>query len=196
MPVALLGGCANLIVFTLLLGRYGLLLAGLGGAVTAMLFNYLLHRRLLRRPPRLGTAMGTGTVLQALLGRLGSLVPGEARMLPSDADEDVLAAAFSHTETPPAELLLAAARRRPIIIAEAPSHLAQPRRDAGLSAWMGVPVIEGRHYLGLLVVHRQGAPFSADELTSLLGAQRSIAREVLPPLYPLLVPDTELGEAH
>jgi dolichol-phosphate mannosyltransferase len=196
MPVALLGGCANLIVFTLLLGRYGLLLAGLGGAVTAMLFNYLLHRRLLRRPPRLGAAMGTGTVLQALLGRLGSLVPGDARMLPSDADEEVLAAAFSHTETPPAELLLAAARRRPIIIAEAPSHLAQPRRDAGLSAWMGVPVIEGRHYLGLLVVHRQGAPFGADELTAVLGAQRSIAREVLPPLYPLLVPDTELGEAH
>ncbi|HXO66723.1 MAG TPA: glycosyltransferase [Candidatus Dormibacteraeota bacterium] len=195
LPVAILGGCANLIVFTLLLGRYGVLPAGLGGAATAMLFNYLLHRRLLRRPPRLGSATGTGIVQQALLGRLGSLVPGEAQMLPSDADEEVLAAAFSHTEGPPLELLLAAARRRPIIIAEAPSHLAQPRRDVGLSAWMGVPVIEGRHYLGLLVIHRQGAPFSGEELTTLLRAVRSMSREVLPPLYPLLVPDIESGEA-
>jgi dolichol-phosphate mannosyltransferase len=195
LPVALLGGCANLLVFTTLLGRYGVLLAGLAGAATAMLFNYLLHRRLLRRPPRLGGAAGTGSVQLALLGRLGSLVSGEARMLPSDADEEVLAAAFSHTDAPPVELLLAAARRRPILIAEAPSHLAQPRRDAGLSAWMGVPVIEGRHYLGLLVVHRQGAPFTAEELTALLGAQRSISRETLPPLYPLLVPDIDLGEA-
>src|SRR6202022_252902 len=111
---------------------------------------------------------------------------------PSDADEEVLAAAFSHTEGPPLDLLLAAARRRPIIIAEAPSHLAQPRRDVGLSAWMGVPVIEGRHYLGLLVIHRQGAPFSGEELTTLV---RSMSREVLPPLYPLLVPDIESGEA-
>lgn len=195
LPVALLGGCANLIVFTLLLGPYGLLPAGLGGAATAMLFNYLLHRRLLRRPPRLARDAGTGTVQQALLGRLSVLVPGEARMLPVDADDDVLAAAFSHTDAPPAELLLAAARRRPIIIAEAPSHLAQPRRDVGLSAWMGVPLIEGRRYLGLLVIHRQGAPFTADELTEVLGALRSISRETLPPLQPLLVPDIEAGEA-
>jgi hypothetical protein len=45
------------------------------------------------------------------------------------------------------------------------------------------------------VVHRQGAPFTAEELTAMLSAQRSISREALPPLYPLLVPDIEGGEA-
>ena len=191
LPVALVGGCANLIVFTALLGRYGLLTAGIGGAATAMLINYLVHRSLLRRPPRLTPREGTPTAQQALLDRIRQIVPGEALMLPADADEDVLAVAFSHTVAPPEELLKAAARRHPILIAEAPSHIAQPRRDVGLSAWMGVPVLEGRRYLGLLVLHRQGTPFTAEELAQLLGSLRSTAREALPPLYPLLVPDVE-----
>jgi dolichol-phosphate mannosyltransferase len=191
LPVALLGGCANLVVFTVLLGGYGLVRAGVGGAVTAMALNYVVHRRLLRRSPRWMSAGGPPPAQQSLLERVGRIVDGEVQMLPADADEDVLAAAFSQVDSPPAELLLAAARRRPIILAEGPSHRAQPRRDVGLSAWMGVPVLEGRRYLGLIVAHRHGAPYSAEELNQLLGSLRADARGSLPPQHPSLVPDVE-----
>jgi dolichol-phosphate mannosyltransferase len=194
LPVALLGGCANLVVFTLLLGRYGQVWAGVGGAVTAMALNYLVHRRLLRRSPRWMSAGGP-PAQQSLLDRVGRIIDGEVRMLPADADEEVLGAAFAQVDSPPAELLLAAARRRPIILAEGPSHRAQPRRDVGLSAWMGVPVLEGRRYLGLIVAHRHGAPYTAEELNQLLGSLRADARGALPPQYPNLVPDVEGGEA-
>ncbi len=191
LPVALIGGCLNLVVFTALLGRDGMVLAGLGGAFAAMAWNYLVHRRLLRRSPRPRGALGTGTVEQAILERTGHLVRGEAKMLPVDADEDVLAAAFAPIEGAPQELLRAAERRRPILVAEAPSHVAQPRRDVGLSAWMGIPVLEGRRYLGLVVFHRQGEPFTAEELSSALRLLRSSSRDVVPPLQPLLVPEIE-----
>ncbi|HXA42932.1 MAG TPA: glycosyltransferase [Candidatus Solibacter sp.] len=194
LPVALIGGCLNLVVFTSLLGRDGLVLAGLAGAIAAMAWNYLVHRRLLRRSPRPRGMLGTGTVEQAILERTGRLVRGEAKMLPVDADEEVLAAAFAPIEGAPQELLRAAERRRPILVAEAPSHVAQPRHDVGLSAWMGIPVLEGRRYLGLVVFHRQGDPFTAEELSSTLRLLRSSSRDVVPPLQPLLVPDTEGAE--
>ncbi len=195
LPVALIGGCLNLVVFTALLGRDGLVLAGLAGAIAAMAWNYLIHRRLLRRSPRPRGMLGTGTVEQAILERTGRLVHDQARMLPVDADEEVLAAAFAPIEWAPQELLRAAERRRPILVAESPSHIAQPRHDVGLSAWMGIPVLEGRRYLGLVVFHRQGAPFTAEELSSTLRLLRSSSRDVVPPLQPLLVPDAEGPEA-
>lgn len=195
LPVALLGGCANLVVFTILLGRFGQVWAGVGGAVTAMTLNYLVHRRLLRRSPRWMATAGASPAQQSLLDRVSRIVDGEVQMLPADADEEVLAAAFAKVDSPPAELLLAAGRRRPIILAEGPSHRAQPRRDVGLSAWMGVPVLEGRRYLGLIVAHRHGAPYSAEELNLLLNSLRADARGKLPPHLPSLVPDVEGGEA-
>jgi hypothetical protein len=152
------------------------------------------HRRLLRRPPRWMSAGGPPPAQQSLLDRVRRIVDGEVQMLPADADEEVLAAAFARVDSPPAELLLAAGRRRPIILAEGPSNRAQPRRDVGLSAWMGVPVLEGRRYLGLIVVHRHGAPYNADELNQLLGSLRADARGTLPPQHPSLVPDVEGGE--
>jgi dolichol-phosphate mannosyltransferase len=194
LPVALIGGCLNLVVFIVLLPGNGLLTAGIGGAVVAMAFNYLVHRRLLRKPPRLPGTLGPGAVERAILLRAGQVVKGEARMLPHDADEDVLAAAFSEFDTPPQELLKAADRRRPILIAEAPSHVAQPRRNVGLSAWMGIPVLEGRRYLGLVVIHRVGEPFSAEELSGMLLTLRSASREIMPPLQPFLVPDSEAAK--
>jgi hypothetical protein len=115
-------------------------------------------------------------------------------MLPHDADEEVLAAAFREFDTPPDELLKAADRRRPILVAEAPSHIAQPRRNVGLSAWMGVPVLEGRRYLGLVVIHRVGEPFTAEELATVLRTLRSASREILPPLQAFLVPDPEAAK--
>jgi hypothetical protein len=115
-------------------------------------------------------------------------------MLSHDADEEVLAAAFSQFDTPPEELLRAADRRRPILVAEAPSHVAQPRRNVGLSAWMGIPVLEGRRYLGLVVIHRLGEPFTAEELSTVLRTLRSTSREIVPPLQPFLVPDSEAAK--
>jgi len=55
LPVALLGGGANLSVFLLLLRllHAPTLGAGLGGALTAMALNFTVHRRSLRRSPRL-----------------------------------------------------------------------------------------------------------------------------------------------
>jgi dolichol-phosphate mannosyltransferase len=191
LPVALLGGCLNLIVFIVLLGSKGVVTAGLGGVTVAMAFNYLVHRRLLRKSARLPGTMGTGMVEQTILLRTARVVKGEARMLPHDADEGVLAAAFSEFETPPDELLKAADRRRPILIAEAPSHVAQPRHNVGLSAWMAIPVLEGRRYLGLVVIHRLGEQFTAEELSAVLRTLRSTTREIVPPLQPLLVPDSE-----
>jgi putative flippase GtrA len=195
LPVALIGGCLNLIVFIALLGSNGVVIAGLGGVAAAMAFNYLVHRRLLARPPRLPGMLGTGTVEQAILLRTAEAVKGEARMLPHDADEEVLAAAFREFDTPPDELLKAADRRRPILVAEAPSHIAQPRRNVGLSAWMGVPVLEGRRYLGLVVIHRVGEPFTAEELATVLRTLRSASREILPPLQAFLVPDPEAAKS-
>jgi hypothetical protein len=119
------------------------------------------------------------------------VVKGEARMLPYDADEEVLAAAFAEFDTPPDELLKAADRRRPIMIAEAPSHIAQPRRNVGLSAWLGTPVLEGRRYLGLVVIHRVGEPFTPEELSTLLRTLRSASREVVPPLQTFVVAEPE-----
>jgi dolichol-phosphate mannosyltransferase len=194
LPVALIGGCLNLIVFVALLGGKGVVIAGLGGVAVAMAFNYVVHRRLLARPPRLPAMLGTGPVEQAILLRTAGVVKGEARMLPYDADEEVLAAAFAEFDTPPDELLKAADRRRPILIAEAPSHIAQPRRNVGLSAWMGVPVLEGRRYLGLVVIHRVGEPFTPDELSTLLRTLRSASREVMPPLQSFLVPEPEAAK--
>ena len=194
LPVAMIGGCLNLVVFIVLLGTNSVVTAGFGGAVLAMAFNYLVHRSLLRKSPRLPGTPGTGTVGQAILLRAALVVKGEARMLPHDADEEVLAAAFSQFDTPPEELLRAADRRRPILVAEAPSHVAQPRRNVGLSAWMGIPVLEGRRYLGLVVIHRLGEPFTAEELSTVLRTLRSTSREIVPPLQPFLVPDSEAAK--
>jgi hypothetical protein len=56
---------------------------------------------------------------------------------------------------------------------------------------MAIPVLEGRRYLGLVVIHRLGEQFTADELSAVLRTLRSTTREIVPPLQPLLVPDSE-----
>ncbi|MHB8508045.1 MAG: glycosyltransferase [Candidatus Dormibacteria bacterium] len=188
LPVALLGGLLNLGVFTTLLGRAGPIAAGSAGAFAAMALNYSVHRRLLGRSPRLRPA--SNEHLDAIIARIGRLVPGEVTILDPDADEAILAGVFGGHLRPPTELLRAASERHPILIAEAPSHVPQARQRVGLAAWMGVPLLEGRRYQGLLVAHRQGQPFSADELQTVLLAVRSTAREDLPRLAPMLL-DTE-----
>jgi dolichol-phosphate mannosyltransferase len=191
LPAALSGGLINLVVFALLIGRAPLLLAGFFGAVAAMAFNYLVHRRLLRRPPHHGY-MGPG-IENAIVERVARLIDGDVALLPSGTDEDDLSHYFEGRA--PAELIHAADERKPILVALAPSHVPQARHDIGLSAWMAVPVLEGRRYVGLLVAHRQGRQYSEDELHACMHALRSRARDSVPILSATLAADLEAAEA-
>ena len=187
LPAALVGGCVNLAVFALLLSQAHapVMPAGLGGAGVAAVLNYAVHRRLLRRPPRLRTT--AGTTESAIQERLSRLLDGAVVVLPASADEDGLQAAFP-TASPPLELLRAAEERKPMLLAKATSHLPQPRYNTPLSAWLSAPVLEGRQYLGLLVVHREGRAYTEEELGVALRALRSRARETVPLLRASLQP--------
>ena len=177
LPAAFVGGCINLAVFAALLSRVGFLPAGLGGAAAAAVFNYGLHRRLLRRPPRL-RGVG-GSIENAIQDRIAAIVDGTVTVLAADADETTLEASFPNTAAPH-ELLRAADERKPMLLAKAASHVPQARRDAGVSAWLSAPVLEGRHYLGLVVVHREGRAYTEEDLGLVIGALRARGRETVP----------------
>ncbi|HEV3232495.1 MAG TPA: glycosyltransferase [Candidatus Dormibacteraeota bacterium] len=191
LPVALLGGLPNLIVFTLLLDRLGVIGAGVCGAAAAMLLNYAVHRRLLRRPPL--RPAESPEAEQALVARIAKLVDGRVSLVPAEADEGNLAEHLGGQVDPPLELLRASDRRQPLLVARAPSTALQARHDVGLSAWMGVPVLEGRRFVGTLVVHRQGAPYGVEELETVMAALRSTARRDASDLSALLLNPSELG---
>lgn len=174
LPVAMLGGLANLIVFAILLGRLSFVGAGLGGAAAAMLLNFLVNRRLLARPPH--PRPEAPEEAQALVSRIARLVDGTVTLLPAETGEEDLGDRLGGHVDPPLELLRAAAQRRPVLVALAPSTVPQARHDVGLSAWMGVPVLEGSHFIGTLVIHRQGNPYGTDELAQVLAALRTTAR--------------------
>jgi dolichol-phosphate mannosyltransferase len=191
LPAALTGGLINLIVFASLLGRMPLLVAGFFGAVAAMAFNYAFHRRLLRRPPyrkHVGAQVET-----AILARVERLIDGTLTLLPPGLDEDQLSHHFEGRF--PTELVRASDERKPVLVALAPSHVPQARHDIGLSAWMAVPVLEGRRYIGLLVAHRQGRQYSEEELHACMHALRSTARDTVPILGASLAADFETAEA-
>jgi dolichol-phosphate mannosyltransferase len=190
LPVALLGGLPNLIVFALLLGRLGTVGAGVCGAAAAMLLNYLVHRRLLRRPPL--PRPDTPEEEQALVRRIDRLLDGSVNLVPAHAGEDDLPGLLGGMVDPPLELLRASAQRRPVLVARAPSTVPQARHDIGVSAWMGVPVLEGTRFIGTLVAHRQGAPYSLEELDSVLSALRTTSRRQAFDLTALLQGSAEL----
>ena len=189
LPVALLGGCANLAVFALLASTAGVPAAAVGGAGAAMILNFVAHRGLLRRPPRIPRVGADQGPLEA---RVTAALGETVHFIPPDGDQALLASRFGVAD-PPAELLSAAERRRPVIIAEAPSARPQARRDAGMDAWLGVPVLEGRRYRGLLVAHRHGDPYTADELDSVLRTLRSEARGEVPDQVGFWLPDGDPG---
>lgn len=178
LPVAVLGGCLNLVVFAALLSRAGLILAGLAGAAAASVVNYGINRRLLNRPAGAMVAVPSSVELP-IQGRVAALVDGIVVLLPDDADEDALARAFPHA-SPPLELLRAADERRPMLLAKAQSHVAQPRHDVPVSAWLSTPVMEGRRYLGLIVVHREGRAYTEADLDAVLRSLRSRPRQSVP----------------
>ena len=187
LPVALIGGIANLAVFLLLVlaMRLPTVLAGLGGALAAMVLNFSVHRRILRRPPRLSSAAGAPS--HAIADRVGRQVPATIHLLEAPVDAlDLDALATADGERPPRELLRALQTARPLMLAEAPSHKPQARSDIGVNAWMAVPVVEGQALLGLLVLQRQGRPFTGEELDAVLRALRSQARSEAAMITPLL----------
>jgi putative flippase GtrA len=191
LPVALVGGIANLAVYLLLLLglRLPIVAAGLGGALAAMSLNFTAHRRLLRRSPRLGAAPGSPR--NAIAERIRRQVPAttvDLLDLPiDDLDLDVLATAGG--DRPPRELLRAMHTGRPLLLAEAPSNKPQARTDIGVNAWMAVPVVEGQEPVGLLVLQRHGRPFSGEELDGVLRALRSEPRTEVAVITPLLSAD-------
>lgn len=190
LPVALIGGLANLVAFSglLLLTHTPTVLAGLGGALLAMAVNYAIHRRVLSRPPRV--ASGHSRQRHAIVDRVAALVPAEVDLLPAPADEvSLYAMAIAESERPPRELLRAVQTRKPLLLAEAPSSKVQARTDIGVSAWMAVPIVEGTHFVGLLVLQRTGRPFGGDELDTVLRTIRSEARDGVTAITPLLAAD-------
>ena len=187
LPVALVGGLANLAVFALLVqvARRGTVPAGLGGALAAMALNFTVHRGILRRPPRLSAAAGAPS--HAIAARVGRQVPATVHLLEVPVDAlDLDALASPDGERPPRELLRALQTARPLLLAEAPSHKPQARSDIGVTAWMAVPVVEGETLVGLLVLQRHGRPFSGEELDLVLRTLRSQARSGVALISPLL----------
>jgi dolichol-phosphate mannosyltransferase len=189
LPVALVGGVANLLVFlALLVLQVGTVLAGLGGAVAAMALNFLVHRRVLRRPPR--PTPGAGRPQGAIAERVARQVGAAVEVLDAPVDGVGLDAMFpSAADRPPRELLRAAQTARPLMLAEAPSHKPQARTDIGVHAWMSVPLVEGDRFLGLLLLHREGRAFSGEELDIVLRSLRAQARPAGAAISPLLAAD-------
>ena len=113
--------------------------------------------------------------------RIAALVLAEVDFVPSPVDEmSLYEIAVARVERPPRELLRAVQTGKPLMLAEAPSSKVQARTDIGVSAWMALPILEGHHITGLLVLHRNGRPFGGDELATVLGAlQSEVAHEAL-----------------
>jgi len=195
LPVALLGGIASFGAFSLLVFglRLPTLLAGLGGALVGMGLNFALQRRVLLRSPRRTRADGGAG--HAVAQRIEGRVSGRVHFLETPLDAGDLEALPTESGLrPPRELLRTAQTSRPMLLAEAPSTKPQARTDVGVEAWMAVPVKEGQHLLGLLILERRGRPFTAEELDSVL---RLLAAEPLPrgaAITPLLAADKSSGQ--
>ena len=190
LPVALVGGLANLAVFLvlLLLLHAPTVAAGLAGAMAAMVLNFSVHRGILRRPPRL--VLGPGSPSHAIVQRVGRRVSASVHLLEAPVEAiDLDALSGPGRDRAPRELLRAIHTARPLLLAEAPSHKPQARTDVGVQAWMAVPVVEGGAVLGLLVLQREGRPFSGEELDSVLRSLRSVARPEPALITPLLARD-------
>ena len=189
LPVALVGGAANLAAFILLVVVHvPTVLAGLSGATVAMVVNFAVHRGVLSRPPRLSGAPSPQR--NAIVDRVAQLVAADVDLLPAPADEiGLYGMRMAQEERPPRELLRAVETGKPLLLAEAPSSKAQARSDIGVSAWMVVPILEGSHFVGLVVLHRSGRPFGGDELDLVLRTLRSEARDAVPTITPLLAAD-------
>ena len=97
-----------------------------------------------------------------------------------------MAVPLAKTTLPPRELLRAAETGKALLLAEAPSAKPQARSDIGVSAWMGVPVLDGERLLGLLILHREGRPFGGDELDAVLRAVQAEVPETSRAISPLL----------
>jgi hypothetical protein len=52
-----------------------------------------------------------------------------------------------------------------------------------------MPVLEGSRYIGLLVAHRNGHPYTEEDLQAVMTALRTESRERLPRLSAQLVPE-------
>ncbi|GAC1333050.1 MAG: hypothetical protein NVSMB17_12940 [Candidatus Dormibacteria bacterium] len=195
LPVALLGGIANLGTFSMLVLalRLPTLLAGFAGALVAMALNFTLHRRLLRKSPRLAVTAAGAT--HALAQRVAGLVSARVHFLESPVEAiDLESLPTDSGLRPPRELLRTMQTTRPMRLAEAPSAKPQARSDVGVEAWMAVPVREGQYLLGVLVLHRRGRPFSAEELDSVLRSLRAEPRSQAPVITPLLATDKSAGQ--
>jgi dolichol-phosphate mannosyltransferase len=191
LPAALVGGAANLAVFTLLVGHRGVVTAGICGALVATAVNYLVHRRLLSRPPRIAARTGPR---HPLIDLIAPLVNAGVDLISPPVDEvGLYTMKIGQVDRPPKELLRAAETRKALLLAEAPSAKPQARTDVGVSAWMAVPVMEGSQLAGLLVLHREGRPFGGDELDTVLRALQAHAQRDSRQIGPLLAPEKRLS---
>lgn len=178
LPVALVGGAANLAMYVVLLVTLhtGVLLAGLAGALVAMVLNYSVQRGMLRRPPRVVGSMVGGS-LAAVADRVRRQLHASVYVVQVPAGPQGLETIVTGSgERPPRELLRVEQTARPMMLAEAPSSRPQARTDIGVDAWMSIPVLEGDQMLGILVVYRRGRAFGGEELDAALRLLRSQAR--------------------
>jgi dolichol-phosphate mannosyltransferase len=187
LPVAFVGGLANLVVFTVFEAHAGVLPSGLAGALVAMAANYAVQRRLLSRPPRI--VAGPAGPRHPLVDLVAPLVHADIAVVVPPIDGVGLDGVTVGPGRPPRELLRAADTRKALLLAEAPSAKPQARTDVGVSAWMAVPVLEGNRVASLLVLHREGRPFGGDELDTVLRALQDQAQRVERQVSPLLAPE-------
>ena len=156
---AALSGAAMFVTYAALLQvRAAPVVAALGGAAVAMVFNAAGNRAAVHRRPRLWSDIATSQGVVAVLTRIGAeLAAGRSYVLPTSGSE---AAALPH-----GTIARVVEQRRAAIFTESASHRAQRRSNIDVQSALVVPLIHGDSVRGVLVCERIAHhPFDAHDL--------------------------------
>lgn len=148
LEFALLSGCVMFAVFALLVDAGVVtVVAGLAGAIVAMLINGLVNRAHIHGSPSVWTAIAIDHGVQGGLARLaGEVGADRAYLLPArgDASSALPAGLLAHVIT----------HRRPVLLTEAASHRAQRRTNIETASRMLLPVVRDDAVVAVVVCER------------------------------------------
>jgi dolichol-phosphate mannosyltransferase len=167
---ALWSGAAMFGVYAALL-RWSMppVVAALGGAVAAMIFNGLANHGAVRRRPQLWSEVALSQGVQAALSHLTAELGAERSYLlpPSGPSPSTLPAGMVERVVE---------QRRGALFTEAAGHRAQRRSNIEVTSTLLVPVVEGDSVGAVLVCERRDPhPFRADQLDAAMTAARGIS---------------------
>ncbi len=171
---ALLSGVIMFGAFAVLVedARLAPLLAGLVAALVAMAVNALVNRSTVSRRASVWASVAVDHGVQAGLSRLAADVGADRAF--------VLPASGGDVAGLPAGLLAHAVEsRRPLLLAEAPSHRVQRRSNIEVASRLVVPVVDGTAVVAVVVCERS-SPRGFD-VAALETATRAVA-DLVPPL--------------